>query len=324
MRYYFAPMEGFTDAVYRNTHARYFGNETEGTAMDRYYAPFLSPKTDLSVDPRQLRDVLPENNVGMPVIPQILGKDADAFLWMTQKLADMGYQEVNLNLGCPSGTVTAKGKGAGFLQDPEALEKYLDKIFAHSVLPISIKTRIGMRDAEEFGELLELYNQFPVKELTIHPRVGKAFYTGEVNMEVFDWAAAHSKAPVCYNGSLYTVEQVQKFISKHPNVDAIMLGRGLLADPALVRKLHGGKPLEKQELRAFLDEIYEQYVEKFGSRQSTMRRMKGVWGYVLCMFADHEKLEKQLRKLRDPAEYGAVVDAIFQKLELRQDAEDVK
>ena len=322
MRYYFAPMEGFTDAVCRNTHAKYFGGE--GLGPDRYYAPFLSPKTDLSVDPRQLRDVLPEQNAGMPVIPQILGKDAAAFLWMAGQLADMGYPEVNLNLGCPSGTVTAKGKGAGFLQDPAALEAYLDEIFAHSPLPISIKTRIGMRSAEEFGPLLELYNQYPVKELTIHPRVGKAFYTGSVDMEVFDWALAHSKVPVCYNGSLYTVAQVEDFVRSHPQVEAVMLGRGLLADPALVRKLHGGPALQKAELRAYLDEIYEQYAQTFKSRESAMRRMKGVWNYVLYSFGEHAKLEKQLRKLRDPAEYRAVVDAIFQKLELLPDAVDVK
>ena len=323
MHYYFAPMEGFTDAVYRNAHAKYFGGEP-GQQLDRYYAPFLSPKTDLSVDPRQLRDVMPEANAGLPLIPQILGKDAGAFLWMAGVLADMGYTEVNLNLGCPSGTVTAKGKGAGFLQDLDSLEAYLDQIFAHSPLPISIKTRIGMRDAEEFGPILELYNQYPVKELTIHPRVGKAFYTGDVNWEAFDWAVAHSKASLCYNGSLYTVEQLKQFTEKYPTVDAIMIGRGLLANPALVRHLHGGKPVEKAELRAFLDEIYEQYTELFGTRKSAMRRMKGVWNYLWYLFEDHDKLEKQLRKLQDPAGYRAVVDAIFQRLELREDAVDVK
>ncbi len=323
MRYYFAPMESFTDTVYRQAHQKYFGQEPD-QRVDRYYAPFLSPKTDLSVDPRQLRDVLPEHNQGIVLVPQILGKDAEAFLWMTEQLAEMGYQEVNLNLGCPSGTVTAKGKGAGFLQDVDRLQAYLEQIFAKSVLPISIKTRIGMREPEEFGNLLELYNQYPVKELIIHPRVGKAFYTGEVNMKVFDWAESHSKAPVCYNGSLYTTAQLQAFEQAHPQVEAVMLGRGLLADPALVRKMRGGKPLEKAELRAFLDEIYERYAQRFGSRQSAMRRMKGVWSYVICMFEDHEKLEKQLKKLRDPVEYPAVLDSIFRQLELRQDAQNVR
>ena len=323
MQYYFAPMEGFTDSVYRNAHRKYFG-AAAGQQPDRYYAPFLSPKIDLSVDPRQLKDILPENNPDMPLVPQILCKDAEAFLWMAQQLQQMGYTTVNLNLGCPSGTVTAKGKGAGFLKDTYRLEMFLDEVFAKSVLPISLKTRIGMQDPCEFEPLLELYNQYPVEELIIHPRVGKAFYTGPVNMEVFDRALAESKTPVCYNGSLYTQKQVQDFAAAHPQVKAIMLGRGLLADPALVRKLQGGSPLEKAELRAFLDEIYEGYVQRFGARQSAMRRMKGVWNYVLCMFDDHDKLEKQLRKLKDPAEYNAVVDAIFQRLPLRTDAKNVK
>lgn len=323
MQYYFAPMEGFTDSVYRNAHKKYFGG-MPGQQPDRYYAPFLSPKTDLSVDPRQLKDVLPENNPDMPLVPQILCKDACAFLWMAQELEQMGYTSVNLNLGCPSGTVTAKGKGAGFLKDLYQLEAFLDEIYEKSVLPISIKTRIGMTDPGEFEPLLALYNRYPVQELIIHPRVGKAFYTGPANIDVFDWALKNSKAPVCYNGSLYTQKQVEDFAAAHPNLHAIMLGRGLLADPALVRRLQGGGPLEKAELRAFLDEIYEAYVLRFGARQSAMRRMKGVWNYVLCMFDDHDKLEKQLRKLKDPVEYNAVVDAIFQKLTLRTDAENVK
>lgn len=323
MHYYFAPMEGFTDAIYRNTHACYFGN-VEGQQVERYYAPFLSPKSDLNVDPRQLRDVLPENNKGVTLIPQILGKDANAFVWMAKELADMGYTEVNLNLGCPSGTVTAKGKGAGLLRDTDELNAYLDKIFTQSPLPISVKTRIGMNDPAEFEDLMEIYNQYPIRELTIHPRVAKAFYAGPVDMQVFDWAVEHSKVPICFNGSLYTVEDVTAFAQAHPSVESVMIGRGLLADPALIRKLHGGKALEKQELRNFLDELYDQYTERFGTRQSAMRRMKGVWGYVLCMFEDHEKLEKQLRKLRDPAEYHAVEDAIFQRLELRKNAQGVK
>ena len=322
MRYYFAPMEGFTDAVYRDAHARFFGGG--GFAPEDYYAPFLSPKTDLSVDPRQLRDVLPAECGSVKPVPQILGKDAEAFVWMAKELEQLGYTQVNLNLGCPSGTVTAKDKGAGLLRKPALLDAYLDGIFAQSPLPVSVKTRIGMQQPEEFGRILEIYNQYPITELIIHPRVAKEFYSGPVHMDVFDWAVENSRAPVCYNGSLYTTAQIRAFADAHPGVESVMLGRGLLADPALVRKLKGGAPLEKAELRAFLDELYARYTERFSSRASAMRRMKGVWGCVLCMFADHEKLEKQLRKLRDPAEYSAVVDAIFARLELLEDAVDVQ
>lgn len=310
MLYYFAPLEGLTDAIYREAHRRYFGGP------DRYFAPFLSPKKDLHVDPRQLRDVLPDRNPRALPVPQILTKDPAAFCWMAGELAAMGYREVNLNLGCPAGTVTAKGKGAGFLRDPAGLSAFLDEVCEKSPLPLSVKTRVGMTDPAEFPALLAVYNAHPLQELIVHPRVGRALYRGPVDKAAFAQAEAESRAPLCYNGNLHTAAAVRTFAAAHPGLHAIMLGRGLIADPALVRQLKGGPALEKPELRAFLDELYDRYTRQFGSPQSAIRRMKGHWNYLLRHFAPDPRLERQLRKAADPVAYRVAVDAIFRQLPL--------
>ena len=166
MRYYFAPLEGITDDVFRSLHHRYF------PGVDRYYTPFLSPTSDgPAITKKDLRQVLPENNSGFELVPQLLTNQPGPFLQAAEKLKELGYQEVNLNLGCPSGTVTAKGKGSGFLAHPDKLRAFLDEVFEKTPITVSIKTRLGMDDPEEFGPLLELYRQYPIGELTVHPRV---------------------------------------------------------------------------------------------------------------------------------------------------------
>ena len=179
MRYYFAPMEGVTGAVYRRTHHEYF------PGIDKYFMPFITPTTNERLTPRQKREVAPEVNAGVPAVPQLLTKSAADFIWAANTLFDMGYAEVNLNLGCPSGTVTAKGKGAGFLSDSDALDRFLDAVFCSCRGDVSIKTRLGMHDPAEFDRLLAIYNRYPVAELTIHPRVRQDFYKGKVREAAF-------------------------------------------------------------------------------------------------------------------------------------------
>lgn len=306
----FAPLEGITSLWFRRAHLRWFGG------VERYYTPFLSPTQDHVFPKRELREIAPEGNQGVPLVPQLLTRRADDFLWAAQALTDMGYEEVNLNLGCPSGTVTAKGKGAGFLAHPSELEAFLDEVFARCPIAISIKTRLGIADPEEFWPILELYNRYPVKELIIHPRVQKDQYRNHPRMELFCAAAPRSRAPVCYNGDLYTAAAVEAFRARCPEVGRVMLGRGLVGDPALARKLAGGPPAGKDELAGFLEEIYEGYTEGFGSRHSAMLRMKEIWYYLICLFRDGARHGKAIRKARDPAEYEARVAAVFRELEL--------
>ena len=306
MNYYFAPMEGLTDSIYRRLHHKYFSGVT------RYYLPFLSPTVHRSLTPREVRELPRANTIAYHAVPQLLTKVPDDFLWAAQQCLDLGYEEVNLNLGCPSGTVTAKGKGAGMLRDPEALDGFLDSIFSASPLPISVKTRLGYTEPEEFPRLLEIFNRYPIKELTVHPRVRQAFYAGSVDMESFRYCLENSRIPVCYNGNLCTVKQIAAFRKNFPQVDSVMLGRGLIGDPGML--CPQGTTIET--LEPFLEELFETYQEVFGSARNAMFRMKENWRLLLCRFEDSEKLGKRLRKTTDTAEYKSIVRDILHTLPL--------
>ncbi|MEE1327413.1 MAG: tRNA-dihydrouridine synthase family protein, partial [Oscillospiraceae bacterium] len=201
MRYYFAPMEGLTDSIYRRLHHKYFGG------IDRYYMPFISPTIHRTLTHKEDRDLPMADSVDFCAIPQILTKIPEDFLWAAQVCADRGYQEVNLNVGCPSGTVVSKGKGSGMLRSPAELDAFLEAIFKDSPLPISVKTRLGLENPEDFVSLLEVFNRYPIKELTIHPRVRKDFYKEPVREEWFRYAYENSKNPLCYNGNIMTKDQ---------------------------------------------------------------------------------------------------------------------
>ena len=306
----FAPMEGITGAAFRRLHHEYF------PGVDRYYAPFLSPTKEHVFTPRELREILQEHNKGVPLVPQILTKVSEDFLWMAGELHAMGYGEINLNVGCPSGTVTAKGKGAGMLADPQSLDRFLEEIFARTPCAVSIKTRLGMEEPEEFGPILEIYNKYPLSELIIHPRVRKDFYRHPVRLEEFERALAASKNPVSYNGGLVTAADCGACAEKYPQVKAIMLGQGLVSDPFLVGKIKHGAAGSKEVLREFHDRLLESYTEQFGDRNNAVRRMKELWFYLLRSFADSDKHGKKLMKTKRPEEYSAAAAAIFRDLTL--------
>ena len=228
----------------------------------------------------------------------------------------MGYPEINLNLGCPSGTVVAKGKGSGFLGLPEELERFLDTVFDAAPCAVSIKTRLGLREPEEFGPLLALFRRYPLAELIVHPRVQKDMYKNTPRRAYFARALADSPFPVCYNGDLYTVPALEAFQAEFPAAERIMLGRGLASDPALARKAEGGPAAGREELRAFHDQVYEGYAGAFGSRRNAMLRMKEVWFYLIHLFGDSQRHAKAIRKARDTGEYESAVTAVFRELEL--------
>lgn len=312
-RYDCAPLEGITGYLYRNAHHRYFGG------IDRYYTPFLSPGQERSFSRKELQDILPENNRGVEVVPQLLTRRAEDFIRAAGELKAMGYRRVNLNLGCPSGTVTAKGKGAGFLQDPDGLEEFLEAVFAAAPLPVSVKTRLGYGAPEEFPRLLEIFNKFPLEELILHPRVRADFYKNPVRLEWFDWAAAQSRAPLCYNGNLVTRADGRALAARYPGVGAFMVGRGLVANPFLAARLKGDCAMDKGTMRRFHDELYEGYCETFQSRKNAVCRMKDVWRCMIHLFGENEKHFKRLRKAVDPAAYEQQVNAVFRDLELLED-----
>ena len=308
MNYYAAPMEGLTDRVWRQAHQKWFG--PAGNA-DRYYAPFISPPENRVLIKKKMAELAPAANPGAPVIPQLLAKDGELAAWMIGELRGLGYTEVNLNLGCPSGTVTAKGKGSGMLRDPVKLDAFLAAVFANAEGPISVKTRLGVEKPEEFAAILDIYNRYPICELTIHPRVMRQLYRGQADRAAFAAALPGCRMPVCYNGDVTTVDDLRALEAAFPGLSGIMVGRGLIAAPALLRKAVGGPAASREELRGYHDELYHGYTEAFGMASCAVSRMKAHWFYLIHLFDGADALEKPLRKAREGWEYETVVNQIF-------------
>ena len=304
MKLYFAPMEGITDSIYRRLHHRYF------PGIDRYYMPFFSPTMHHTLTRKEERELPLAQSECFCAIPQVLTKNAEDFLWAARQCAERGYPEINLNLGCPSGTVVAKGKGAGMLSNPDELDAFLDRIYSDSPIPVSLKTRLGIADGAEFPRLLEVFNRYPVQELIIHPRVRKDFYKPPVHIEWFDYAVQHTNLRLCYNGDLFTPEDIQKLRGKYPQLNAVMVGRGLIGDPGMLAE--GGTDVAT--LERFHNELLEAYTVCFGSPRNAMFRMKENWHYIGCKFEGGEKLFKQLRKTTDMQEYRRITTEIFHTL----------
>lgn len=234
MKIYLAPMEGITTFIYRNAFHRYYGG------IDKYFTPFLSNK---SLNYKDINDVCPEHNQGLSVVPQILTNQAEVFLSIASQLADYGYQEINLNLGCPSGTVVAKKRGAGFLAVPESLDSFLEEIFDKCSQEISIKTRIGIENINEWKVLFAIYAKYPIKELIVHPRLQKEFYNGKPHPEAFQLARNSLKIPLCYNGDITSQESFEILMNQIAPIDTVMLGRGVLANPELPHMLANHTPI---------------------------------------------------------------------------------
>lgn len=308
MKHYFAPMEGLTDSLFRRLHHTYF------PGVDRYYMPFISPTQHRCLTNREARELPMADSVPFVAIPQILTKVAEDFVWAAGQCAERGYTEVNLNLGCPSGTVVAKGKGSGMLADPDNLDRFLDAVFSASPLPVSVKSRLGVTDPQEFPRLMEIYNQYPIVELTLHPRVRKAFYSGSVDMEMFAYCAENSKNPVCYNGDICSLEDIERIKVRFPQVDSVMIGRGLIGDPGMLTP--GGTTVEA--LEGLFDAMLNEYLTAFGGSRNAMFRLKEHWGMLIHRFEDSEKLGKRLRKTTDLEEYKAITREIFRTLPLKK------
>ena len=308
---YFAPLEGITDAVFRRVHhARFSG-------VAKYFIPFISPTQNLRLTARELSAVAPEHNAGVPAVPQVLAKDAQLALWAVRTLADMGYTEVNLNFGCPSGTVTAKGKGAGMLTDPSRLERFLDELYAHAPVPVSIKTRIGFSSPSEFERLLPLLSRYPVSELILHPRTRAEFYRGQPHREVFAAALDSCSLPLAYNGDLFTPGDCEALAAQHPGTHALMLGRGLVANPALAQTLAGGAPLSVPALRGFHDELLDSCLALYPAH-IVLGRMREVMKHAACCFQDARRPLKAIRKAPTLKSYTEAVTRLFETCPLRE------
>ena len=334
IKYYFAPMEGVTGYTLRNVH------HTCYPGVDAYYTPFIAPNQHHAVNPKEHRDVVQTNNTGMPLIPQVLTNKAELFLWAARELKEKyGYNEVNLNLGCPSKTVVSKHKGSGFLEDTEKLDRFFDEVFsvveaassqskpgeADNLYPrISVKTRLGLMDAEEFADILQVYNKYPLSELIIHARVQKEFYKGEPHLEAFVDAVRETHHSLCYNGDIWTLEDYKKVRTLFPSVKKVMLGRPLMANPELVQELKAyeealtagkewnGYAVSLEKLKKFHDRLLQGYLEQMnGDGNNVLFKMKELWGFLGRQFPEQEKLVKKLVKANKIGEYEELANRLF-------------
>lgn len=299
-----APMEGVTGRTFREVHASCFGR------LDRYYTPFIAAAhVGDGFGRRALWELDSQANQGFDLVPQLMVNKADEFVWSARMLADMGFKEVNLNLGCPSRTVVGKGRGAGFLRHLDELDAFLREVCARSPLPVSVKTRVGLISDEEYEKILELYCRHPLAELIVHPRVQRDFYKGAARKELYGLTLARVPFPVAYNGDIFGADDLDTLRAAYPATRHVMLGRGIVANPALCRVLRGGAPLTLGELRAFHDQLFEAYEAQMGG--NAVMRMKEWWGYAQYAFVDPLAAHRAVRKVHRVDEYLGAVDRVF-------------
>ena len=303
MNLYFAPMEGITTYIYRNTHAQMFGNNAT------YFAPFINPSEQERISQKGMRDILPENNTAQTPYVQVLTNNASSFFKFCQRISELGYDRININLGCPAGTVVKKGRGAGFLRDKDALDDFLSSVFSNSDLEISLKTRIGFYEGEEMEELLEIYNKYPLSSLIIHPRVSEQLYSGIPNMRVFLDAYNKSKNPVCYNGDIYTTDDFKTITSSYLGICGVMIGRGAVKNPAIFREICGGAKITTEELLEFSERLITNYNKVLSSDTFTLHKLKEIWIYMIQNFPEEKKTAKLIKKSNKLTDF---LSAIYQ------------
>lgn len=311
MQIYFAPLEGITGYVFRNAYEKYYGG------VDKYFTPFITPHTKKLMNSREKRDILPENNQGINVVPQVLTNKAEELIDVCKRLEEFGYKEVNLNLGCPSKTVTTKGKGSGFLENQKALEEFFDRFFKVSNTKLSIKTRIGISEVEESEKLFRLFERFPFSEVIIHARLQQEFYQGTPHYDVFEEYCKKSRHSLCYNGDIKNWSDIYALEERFEKCDKFMLGRGLLFHPAALLQ-DGNEPLSKvqemQRFRGFHDELVEGYDSYMCGDRNTLFKMKELWGYWGTQFPNQDKILKKIKKADTLAEYRPLVNSLVQSV----------
>lgn len=317
MRIELAPMESITTYIYRNALQKYYGG------IDTYFSPFISTHKNKKLNYKELNDILPENNNGINLIPQVMTSDAEEFLYTSSQIKELGYDHINLNFGCPSGTVTAKGKGAGILIYPEKLERLLDEIFSKSDMKISVKTRVGYSEYEEWNRLLDIYKKFPLKELIVHPRIREDFYNGKADRSLMKETLFRIKEvgmTVSYNGDIYSVSDCEDVTDKMSELDAVMIGRGLLTNPSLACNIKSRESDKNSNLltdkeiihtasfKEFNLELMNNYAEIMSGDRNTLFKLKELWVYMSNLFDEPAKVLKKIQKCNALRDYKNILD----------------
>jgi tRNA-dihydrouridine synthase B len=299
-----APLRGFTDAVFRNAFQRHF------QGIDEAVAPFVTSIKGRRIKPSHLRDLAPADNLAMPVVPQILSNRADEFLRLANTLFDLGYGEINWNLGCPYPMVAKKLRGSGLLPHPEMIDCMLAAVMAHFPGRLSIKTRLGRFSASEMEDLIPVFNRYPLSRVIVHPRTGIQMYTGSVDLDGFAACLSSIAHPLVFNGDINDFADFRSRESRFPLTWGWMLGRGLIANPFLAEIIReGSRPSGNLNKRfaAFHDDLVEAYCELFSGHGHVLDRMKGYWCYFANGFDDGRRLLKRIRKAASLQHYRAIV-----------------
>ena len=307
---YLAPLRGLTDYIYRNTYSRHFDG------FDAAVSPFIPTLTTARFKRSHLKDVLPENNHAMPIIPQIIGNNPEDFIPLAQRLFDLGYETVNWNLGCPFPMVAKKQRGSGLLPYPEKIEVFLEKTIPAIPNRLSIKARLGRKKTDEILTLLQIFNQYPLDEVIVHPRTGKQMYDGEPDLDMFEKCRQVSEHKIVYNGDINDLATFKTFSKRFKTVGRWMIGRGALANPFLPASIKNGKDgsANKVEVfRAFYDDLFDQYRQELHGPGHLLDRMKGFWTYFSRSFKDRRKIIKKIHRTQKLEHYLKIVDRFFEE-----------
>lgn len=308
MLFYAAPMEGITGFVFRNAHAAVFGG------ADAYISPFLTACATHSFQEKEVRDIAPDNNRTIRLIPQVLGKSPEDVSDAIRRIAEFGYSEVDLNIGCPSRTVTSKGKGGALLRDPGMLDRFLGTIFRIAdteKIRISAKTRIGYEIPEEARTLSRVFFRYPFSRLTVHARVTKAMYEGKADVETFRVFYENRTCPLIYNGDLAKPDDILSMKKAFPGLGGVMAGRGLITDPALFRRAGGGKEAEADELLDFHRRLISGYRTLYNEERIVLGRMKELWVYLGRRYPDCDRQKKRLAKCASLTEFRIQAESMI-------------
>ena len=309
---YQAPLQGFTDFTYRNVLNEVYGG------VSKYFIPYLSYGKGKEIKKSQLKEILPEHNKALQAIPQVLFSDSTELFELVNILIDNGYSEINLNLGCPYPMATNRGRGAAWLEKPEALNQILGELFGKGFnSKFSVKMRTGMTNSQDAIAVFEVLNQFPLEEIIFHPRTAKQMYDGKANPSLFVEAIPLVKHPLVYNGDLFSQADFQELKTLFPHQHSWMTGRGLLMDPSLALQLNGvalDEKLRKQKKKEFHDQLFEQYSERLQGSGHLLARMNQFWSYFSYSFENQHKAMKLVKKSSSVLKYNAAVVEIFRSL----------
>ncbi len=304
---YLAPLQGFTDFVYRKVYHEVF------SGVDAFFIPYVTLKGGKLLQKYQ-NEILPENNLQHRSVPQVLAAGSDEMIYLSGLLFDLGYGEVNLNLGCPYPMVTNRGKGAGLLNQPDELQRILDAFFEKYKLQLSVKLRAGLKSSEELEHIIPVLNSFPLKEVIFHPRIASQLYSGDIQNDAFRCLQANLKHKLVYNGDIFSCEDFKRRKEQFPNIQSWMLGRGILMNPFLPMQINGAvisetEKMEKKE--CFHQLMWENYREVMDNEGNALNKMKQFWIYFSHLFKNQPKVFKQIKKSGNIHKYNTAVRNIF-------------